>query len=97
MITLKYNFKSIQKGLYEILQNAVKIINQSIGSSEPAVYYKNRVTNQNPTRQIWKTNGDLLRFLFLRLFLSKAVAINPKYDKTKIKKLILLFDFYGFV
>ena len=27
----------------------------------------------------------------------QSVAINPKYDKTNIKKLILLFDFYGFV
>ena len=43
MITLKYNFKSLQKGLYEIVQNAVKIISQFIWSSEP-VYYKNRVT-----------------------------------------------------
>ena len=30
MITLKYNFKSLQKGLYEIVQNAVKIISQFI-------------------------------------------------------------------
>ena len=50
MITLKYNFKSIQKGLYEILQNAVKIINQFTGSSEPTVYYKNRVTKPKPNQ-----------------------------------------------
>ena len=50
MMTLKYNFKSIQKGLYEIVQNAVKIINQFIGSSEPAVYYKNRVTKPKPNQ-----------------------------------------------
>ena len=30
MITLKYNFKSLQKGLYEIVQNAVKIVSQFI-------------------------------------------------------------------
>ena len=30
MITLKYNFKSIQKGLYEIVQNAVKMMSQFI-------------------------------------------------------------------
>ena len=49
MITLKYNFKAIQKGLYEIVQNAVKIINQFIGSSEP-VHYKNRVTKPKPNQ-----------------------------------------------
>ena len=43
MITLKYNFKSIQKGLYEIVQNAIKMMSQFIWSSEP-VYYKNWVT-----------------------------------------------------
>ena len=43
MITLKYNFKSLQKGLYEIVQNAVKIVSQFIWSSE-SLYYKNRVT-----------------------------------------------------
>ena len=52
MMTLKYNFKSIQKGLYEIVQNAVKIINQFIGSSVPAVYYKNRVTKPKPNQSI---------------------------------------------
>ena len=30
MMTLKYNFKSLQKGLYEIVQNAVKIVSQFI-------------------------------------------------------------------
>ena len=50
MMTLKYNFKSIQKGLYEIVQNAVKIINQFIRSSEPVVYYKNRVTKPKPNQ-----------------------------------------------
>ena len=50
MMTLKYNFKSIQKGLYETVQNAVKIINQFIGSSVPAVYYKNRVTKPKPNQ-----------------------------------------------
>ena len=43
MITLKYNFKSLQKGLYEIVQNAVKIVSQFIWSSE-SLHYKNRVT-----------------------------------------------------
>ena len=90
MITLKYNFKSLQKGLYEIVQNAVKIVSQFIWSSE-SLYYKNRVTKPKTNQPNLKNWQRFIKVSILAVVFIQSMAINPKYGKRNKEKYFFWF------